>query len=1091
MISKQMTSLSQANQALRNKQYKVAISLYHEVIKTQPELIKVVRGNLKIMQRRLRNAPDVNILADLQWLEKAVDNKELIVKARLEKVSIESAVGWAFDVNHSDQPVPLQINLDGKPYSLIQTTIKRNDVESAHGCKGSCGFKAELTPYLSYSQDTTVSVQPVMAKLNDDSINKVTKNFPAILNGRHFLDVNAVARRVTEKYLLKATANKNHGSTVTVIILNQNGSSVLRDCLKSLVAHNGSAEIIVVDHASTDNSLAMIATFNCDRIKTIPRDKNYSYSESNNLAASKAKGDILVFLNNDILLTSDSIAAMADELQQGDFGLLGIRLWDLLRLDGQSVDPSVKIDQHLGIHFNATTRNNTLQAYDFRGNTFSDFKAGVLSVPAATAAMLAITKQEFEQLGGFTEKYFYGQEDVDLCLRYTRKFGKPIGVLLDHGVYHIRGLSRKTLSVTNKNYILNNRSIIQEEQGPSFRRELRKGLFMQPGFWNQKPLAIAMIVSEIGFETDKADFFTAKELGDALEQIDDIVVGYFDQNTGYNVDGYDVIIVFIDSFDPRKLIRVSPHCILIGWARNWFDRWCERPWIDRYDRLYASSKRAQQHMANTLQRHVGILCIAASSACLNTVEPRADLASDYVFTGSYFNSPRQITDVLKPDEIPYKFKVFGHHWENHQCFRQYTSGPLSYLDIPAVYASTRLVVDDANVATKKWGALNCRVYDALAAGIPCITNNQLGVKELFDDDFPTYNDERVNSSIRDLLGNEKHRKTIAAKYQKRIRQEHTYNKRAALIIHDIHDQIKKPKIAIKIAAPDDERGRKWGDYHFAVALRQEFEARNYHVRIDCMDQWYCDRQLDDDINLVLRGLDRFKPRKDQLNLLWLISHPDLVCEAELRDYAAVYVASEKYAENLRTITGLTTVKYLPQASRFDLSNLDSGTLEKTPSTEILFIGDSRNEYRDVVKWCVEADLPISVYGPNWSQFIPDSFIKGDYIPNNMIPYYYHKAGVVLNDHWQDMRRNGFISNRVYDVICVGGRVLTDYLPGINKVFPKDQVSYYHDKKSFYEQIKLLLENEKRIHGDLDYQSFRFASRVTEICDFLVQHNFKV
>jgi len=47
---------------------------------------------------------------------------------------------------------------------------------------------------------------------------------------------------------------------------------------------------------------------------------------------------------------------------------------------------------------------------------------------------------------------------------------------------------------------------------------------------------------------------------------------------------------------------------------------------------------------------------------------------------------------------------------------------------------------------------------------------------------------------------------------------------------------------------------------------------------------------------------------------------------------------------------------------------------------------------------------------------------------------YESAGAVLNDHWPAMRREGFISNRLYDVVAAGGRVISDDVEGIDEIF---------------------------------------------------------
>ena len=1080
-----MSYLKQANKAFKAKNYNDALELYKKALQKSPELKNIIEFNIGVSQSKAENKSTSSALKN--------DTKEVCKKLLLKsKNKINSCVvkfdssnnglaqGWAMDTTDQNTTVVLQASIDGIPNSLIETSILRNDVKKVHGGDGFYGYRAELNPYLSFSQNSKVNIAPVSHLLDTSANNTLEKPFPSILRGKHFRDVNERASEIVQDFVhpfnLLPTPND---LKVSVIILNLNGEEVLKDCISSLLKWNTKCEIIVVDHASSDNSVGILNQFKNDRIKVIKRDKNYSYSDSNNLGASEASGDVLIFLNNDIILTSDSITSLSNIVSNTDFGLMGIRLWDLPKGKNFKLEESIRVDQHIGVQFNGLARKDTIEAFEIRSPSFIALEKGILETPAVTAAMLAVKKDEFDKLGGFNNKYFYGQEDVDFCLRYYRDIGRKTGVLLDEGAYHIRGLSRRELSQNNRSYIGDNRKVIQSELGSWFRKEFREGGIKQPGFWNQKPLAVAMIVSEVSFETDKADFFTAKELGDAFEENKDTVVGYFDSTSDYDVAGYDLVIVYIDGFDPRRLKGLSPHTIVIGWARNWFDRWCERVWIEHYDFLYASSEKARLFMEDRLKRKVGLLRIAASNDCVRTkAEKNNKFSSDYVFTGSYFNSPREITELLEPKKIPHRFKLFGYNWENHEKFNSYTNGPVSYKDIPSVYANTKIVVDDANIATKKWGAVNCRVYDALAMGVICITNNTIGVGEIFDEDFPTYVGEEVNNQINTLLGDEKRREKLAKKYRNIVLEKHRYQNRRDQLLRDIMLLVEKKAISIKIGAPDFERGVNWGDYYYARAMRRYLEMAGYKVRIDCIDNWYSSRALNDDINIALRGLTRFEGRDDQRNLMWLISHPDLVSENELRDFEHVFIASYAYTEKLKAFTNIDGITFLPQASDYKEVKQDNVMVSSIPKHEILFVGNSRNEFREVVRWCVENDLPISVYGSGWEQFIPVRYIKGDFIDNNVLPYFYKNAKIVLNDHWADMKSKGFVSNRVFDVLASGGRVLTDYVVGIEE-YKFENLHFYSDRADFLQKINELLEKNKAV--SLQYSDeFSFEHRVHEM-----------
>ena len=61
-------------------------------------------------------------------------------------------------------------------------------------------------------------------------------------------------------------------------------------------------------------------------------------------------------------------------------------------------------------------------------------------------------------------------------------------------------------------------------------------------------------------------------------------------------------------------------------------------------------------------------------------------------------------------------------------------------------------------------------------------------------------------------------------------------------------------------------------------------------------------------------------------------------------------------------------------------------------------------------------------------------MKGESVPNTELARYYSAADIVLNDHWDDMRIEGFISNRLYDALASGAFVISDTVDGIEAEF---------------------------------------------------------
>jgi glycosyltransferase involved in cell wall biosynthesis len=183
--------------------------------------------------------------------------------------------------------------------------------------------------------------------------------------------------------------------------------------------------------------------------------------------------------------------------------------------------------------------------------------------------------------------------------------------------------------------------------------------------------------------------------------------------------------------------------------------------------------------------------------------------------------------------------------------------------------------------------------------------------------------------------------------------------------------------------------------------------------------------------IVLRGLSSYKPKPHQINLMWNISHPDKISDHEYSLYDHVFVASEQHTEHLRPLLG-DQVSTLLQCTdpRFFNPELGAG-VEKHG---VLFVGNSRGEFRPIVRDAIAAGLPLEVYGAGWEGIIPDHYIKGTNIPNEELGRHYAAAAVVLNDHWENMREAGFISNRVFDVLACGTPLISDQVPGMEALF---------------------------------------------------------
>jgi GT2 family glycosyltransferase len=199
---------------------------------------------------------------------------------------------------------------------------------------------------------------------------------------------------------------------ISVIIANHNGEEHLDRCLGSLGRPGPELEIIVVDNASSDDSLNLIAgRFPAARV--LPQPDNLGFAAANNIGAEAAKGDALLLLNNDAWLEPGALVLLADRLESDPrAGLVAPRL---CYPDGGrqfSWSPA------RGVLGEALQQlRNGFEAHSWVHGTVARGLGRLAGRPWYTAASLLIRSRAFRQIGGFDTNFFMYFEDVDLCVR--------------------------------------------------------------------------------------------------------------------------------------------------------------------------------------------------------------------------------------------------------------------------------------------------------------------------------------------------------------------------------------------------------------------------------------------------------------------------------------------------------------------------------------------------------------------------------------------------------------------------------------------------------------------------------------------------
>lgn len=952
------------------------------------------------------------------------------VDGRIERVSKTNVAGWARYQECPSEPVLLDLYINGSYYQTTLAQQNRPDVAAHFKDKGLYGYYFELSHSLATAGPIEINVRPRYGKSMIPPASQPVNMHPdAVMAGPQ--------PKYTGTSCITPSGPAPH--SIAYIVINWNGAGMLKALFESFERKNrhDAYELIVVDHGSTDGSLELCEAWaNRLNLKLLARGQNYSFSASNNFGVAHTQADVVTFLNNDIELSQDISAGLLAPFADPQVGMVGMKLHDQ-RPEGAMERTPI---QHLGVHFNDYARAKPIAAFETRYAPHLEYVVDDMwDVPAVTGAIMACRREEFIALGGFDEGYFYGMEDVDLCLKY--RLGNKQKIICNNQIsaYHVRGFSRsQQKSEAHAQRQRQNHTLLQENFGSLMRRAVARDRYTRPGFWSTHVPVIAFAVTEATMETAAGDYFTAYELAHQLELQGDVQVVFLDKEKNwFDLDGIDVLVTMRDDYDLRKIKNAAPHLLRIGWARNWIARWGQRPWSEDYDLVWASSETSANHLSQALARPVDVVRIATDPQRFEAGVFDPALKSDYCFTGSFFNAPREIVYNLTPEALPYDFGLFGYGWDKVPQFAPFARGPLPYDQMPNVYASTKIVIDDANSATKEWGSVNSRVYDAIAGGALVLTNGQIGADEVFGGLMPTYNNaQELEALLHEFLGDEDHRVARVAALQDILYKGETYTHRAAQVKQALIDNsATQLRFSIKIGAPRIAVRDEWGDYHYAVGLRRALTQMGHSVRIDCLDAWEGDHCMGDDVVIVLRGLSRYKVKPHQINLMWNISHPDMISRAEYEDYDHVFIASLRNADKLaqELTTPVSPLLQCSDPERFNLEAAATAGLED-PAPRLLFVGNSRNEYRTMVRNCVDQNLPVDVYGSRWDQFLGDEHLKGTYISNEVLSAYYQNAQAVLNDHWDDMREQGFISNRIFDAAASGAYIITDPVQGLEEIF---------------------------------------------------------
>ncbi len=200
----------------------------------------------------------------------------------------------------------------------------------------------------------------------------------------------------------------------SIIIPTRDGLDLLKACIKSITELSicQAFEVIIVDNGSREaETLEWLDQLgrNDSRFRVLRADEPFNWSRLNNRGAAIAKGEVLVFLNNDTeVITRDWLERLVETACRDDVAACG----PLLLYADRTI-------QHAGV----VVGMGGWADHVFKGMDASHMQRFFVSpmmrrnVAAVTGACVAIQSTKFRELGGFDESFLVCGSDVEICLR--------------------------------------------------------------------------------------------------------------------------------------------------------------------------------------------------------------------------------------------------------------------------------------------------------------------------------------------------------------------------------------------------------------------------------------------------------------------------------------------------------------------------------------------------------------------------------------------------------------------------------------------------------------------------------------------------
>ena len=228
---------------------------------------------------------------------------------------------------------------------------------------------------------------------------------------------------------------------LSVVIVNYQTFELTKNTINSIFEYSYpfSLEVIVVDNASSDDSLSKLKDYFKDKVKFIASAENNGFAAGNNQALNVSKGKYVLLLNSDTIVWEDTLESIYNYMEKHtDLGACGCRVL----LENGELDkackrsfPNVKNSFFRLFHIPTNSEDD-----DYNLDNLPDGE--IYEIDCLTGAFMFIRKTALDEVGFLDETFFMYGEDIDLCYR-IKQAGWKIVYYGKSKITHLKGASSK------------------------------------------------------------------------------------------------------------------------------------------------------------------------------------------------------------------------------------------------------------------------------------------------------------------------------------------------------------------------------------------------------------------------------------------------------------------------------------------------------------------------------------------------------------------------------------------------------------------------------------------------------------------------